>query len=55
MEEKLGRKLDPHEIVHHLDENKSNNSPENLVVMDRLEHAKLHHTKQKSSRRSGNF
>ena len=55
MEEKLGRKLDPHEIVHHLDENKSNNSPENLVVMDRLEHAKLHHTKQKRSRRSWNL
>lgn len=31
------------EVYHHVDENPSNNSPENLVVIDRAEHAK-HHT-----------
>lgn len=45
VEEMLGRKLTCDEVVHHLDENKQNNSIENLVVMDREEHAKLHHTK----------
>ena len=31
-EEKLGRHLAPGETVHHLDMNKKNNSPENLIV-----------------------
>lgn len=31
-EQKLGRKLRPGETVHHLDENKMNNAPENLIV-----------------------
>ena len=34
MEGKLGRKLLPEERVHHLDHNKKNNSPENLVLFD---------------------
>ena len=32
MEEKAGRFLKPHEIVHHLDGNTQNNSPENLEL-----------------------
>ena len=44
-EEMLGRKLNENEIVHHIDENKQNNSKDNLIVMTREEHAKLHHTK----------
>lgn len=31
-EEKLGRKLYDEEVVHHIDKNKSNNSPENLMI-----------------------
>lgn len=42
MEQKLGRKLDSNEVVHHMDDNKSNNDIDNLQVMTRSEHAKLH-------------
>jgi transposase len=42
MEEKLGRFLTPDEIVHHIDENKLNNAPENLEVMSKAEHCRHH-------------
>lgn len=42
-EQKLGRKLRPGEIVHHIDGNKRNNHPDNLMVMTQSEHAKLHY------------
>jgi hypothetical protein len=42
MEEKLGRLLERHEIVHHIDEDTLNNDPENLEVMTQSEHARLH-------------
>jgi len=44
MENKLGRLLRENEIVHHKDEDKTNNSPENLHVMDRGDHAAHHET-----------
>lgn len=44
-EQKLGRKLEKGEIVHHIDGNKRNNSPDNLMVMTQSEHARLHFTK----------
>lgn len=41
-EQKLGRSLQPGEIVHHRDEDKRNNRPDNLEVMTQAEHARLH-------------
>lgn len=41
-EEFLGRPLRTDEEVHHLDENKVNNHPENLLVLTQSQHQKLH-------------
>lgn len=41
-ERKIGRPLQPGEIVHHADENKRNNTPSNLEVMTQSEHARRH-------------
>lgn len=42
----LGRSLLPEEHVHHKDENRTNNDPENLQVMTRAEHARHHRNKE---------
>ena len=43
MERKLGRKLKPGEIVHHIDGDKRNNDPENLMLFPSpAEHARYH-------------
>lgn len=41
-ENKIGRKLLPSEHVHHIDGNKHNNHPDNLIVMSSSEHGQLH-------------
>lgn len=38
----IGRTLRKNEVVHHKDENRQNNSPENLQVMTRGAHVRLH-------------
>ena len=42
IENHLGRLLTKDEIVHHKDEDKKNNSIDNLEVMDKREHARMH-------------
>ncbi len=42
LEQKLGRKLKPGEIAHHIDENKLNNDPSNVELKNRSNHAKIH-------------
>ena len=44
-EQKLGRFLTDDEVVHHLDENRSNNLPENLIVFKtKADHSRYHKT-----------
>lgn len=42
VEQFIGRRLLPTEIVHHVDENKHNNDISNLQIVNRSEHAKIH-------------
>ena len=42
MEQVLGRPLKDNEVVHHINGDKRDNSLENLQVMDRAEHTRLH-------------
>ena len=42
MERVLGRQLLPWEVVHHINEDKGDNRPENLEVMTKGEHNALH-------------
>lgn len=46
MEKKLGRRLTSQEIIHHIDHNKHNNHPDNLQLVTRSEHARIHFTKK---------
>ena len=45
MEAHLGTRLDPSLLVHHENEIKTDNRPENLVVMTHAEHSALHNNK----------
>ena len=41
-EQSLGRHIKADEVVHHLDGNRANNRRNNLLVLERSQHAKLH-------------
>lgn len=43
-ENEIGRLLTNREIVHHKDENKKNNEPDNLEITNRPSHCKLHNS-----------
>lgn len=42
-EQKIGRIIQPGEDVHHINGDKSDNHPDNLVVLTRMQHAKMHY------------
>lgn len=48
-ERKLGRPLLPGEVVHHEDECRLNNDPDNLGVVSPSEHARIHFTGSKQT------
>ena len=56
-ESKIGRLLEKNEEVHHIDCNKLNNNPDNLLVLTRSEHRKLELTidKARNSRTRESF
>lgn len=41
-EEKIGRPLKPYEEVHHVDGNHFNNDPDNLMILSKSDHSKIH-------------
>lgn len=49
MEQSIGRKLAPNECVHHIDGNRANNSLDNLQLLTRGEHSRLHREKDLAS------
>lgn len=53
MENKLQRKLDRIEEIHHLDGNKQNNNYENLIVMNKDEHLNITHLQKFDSLSNG--
>jgi len=42
MEKRIGRRLNPDECVHHIDENKQNNDANNLALMTKSGHGRHH-------------
>lgn len=53
-EAKLGRPLMKGEIVHHIDGNKLNNHPDNLLIMNQGDHIRLHFEQRRKFREALN-
>ena len=49
IEQHIGRKLLPNEVVHHIDKDKTNNNISNLLLLTQSEHSKLHRELDKKS------
>jgi hypothetical protein len=47
-EQKIGRPIQPGEHVHHIDGDKHNNNPDNLIVLTASEHQRLHAMERKN-------
>lgn len=54
MSELLGRRLNKNEVVHHINGNKKDNRIENLIVLSRSEHSKMHNVGKKLSEETKN-
>ena len=52
MEQSIGRRLEPFEIVHHINENPSDNRIENLKIMKWGEHSIYHHNGKRHDAKS---
>lgn len=50
-EQKIGRRLFPNELVHHINGDKQDNRPENLEIVSDQFHHRIRHRKSKSRRR----
>ena len=51
MAKALGRSLKSNEHVHHIDGDKTNNNPKNLLILSKSEHHRLHGTIQEKEKR----
>lgn len=51
MEQKIGRVLESREIVHHINENRSDNRIENLLLMTHASHNSIHKKEQVKNRK----
>jgi HNH endonuclease len=50
MENRIGRRINHDEVVHHIDGDRANNSIDNLALMTRAAHMRLHRREQKLSK-----
>lgn len=52
MEQKIGRYLKPNEVVHHINHDRKDNRLENLMLMDKKEHMRMHMIERHQKRRN---